>query len=100
MQGKGCTLQYRTHALSPVVFYFLQIPVLSPTKAFQHPAAAPHIPTVLPGQGVAPQGFAYPLWRGFGSSNNIVTKTVTGFFDFTTTLGDTVMIFTPKTIGG
>ena len=31
---------------------------------------------------------------------NLVTKTVTGFLDFVTTIGDTVLIFTPQVTSG
>ncbi len=34
---------------------------------------------------------------GFGNDlSGFVTKTVTGFLDFTTTVGNTVMVFTPE----
>ena len=32
--------------------------------------------------------------------SNLVTKTVTGFLDFVTTIGDTVLIFTPQATSG
>ena len=41
----------------------------------------------------------------FGTNNqlsgqNLVTKTVAGFVDFVTTVGNTVMIFTPRVNNG
>ena len=43
---------------------------------------------------------AYPLlqrhWNHHGLRRMLVTKTVPGFMDFVTTVGNTVMVFTPQ----
>jgi hypothetical protein len=37
-----------------------------------------------------------PVQNNINNKRHFVTKTVTGFLDFTTTVGNTVMVFTPE----
>ncbi len=58
-------------------------------------AAAPNLRTQTPNL------FSYNLNRNYDNNNGklfyFVTETVTGFVDFITTIGNTVMVFTPQT---
>ena len=76
---------------------------VSPTIIAPHPASSPE-----PFHGFEPESNHLQLQRLQNAQNwppqnrqqNFVTKTVSGFMDFVTTVGNTVIVFTPAGLGG
>ncbi|XP_069182042.1 uncharacterized protein [Procambarus clarkii] len=82
-----------TELLSSVVTVSAQLsPVYNPNAGDGEPAAPP--PSVVEATPVVAVGA--PPSSGVALSSGFATKTVYGFLDFTTTVGDTVMVFTPQ----